>query len=155
MDLDGVQFLGVVSHEVLKIGPRYSGERRRLCLGCSVGMAILQQLQQPALRDCLLHFPRPKRRRLSIARDLGGGVSPGAVAFDRAHQSDITAIGITGFAHPSFGGEYVSVHPPATKAIPQRRACRSLCTIIRPIRRNVENLTIGHTLKYRMDLSDA
>src|SRR5262249_28668040 len=50
---------------------------------------------------------------------------------------------------------HVSVHLPATEAIPQRRACRTFCTTIRPIRRNVKTLTVGHTLKSSKDLSGA
>jgi len=60
-----------------------------------------------------------------------------------------------GFAHPNFAGEYVSVHLPATKAIPQPRVCRSLCVTIWPIPRNLENLTVGHTLKFGIDASGA
>jgi hypothetical protein len=74
-------------------------------------MALLQQLQQPALRDVAIHLPWPKRCRPSIARDLGERVSPGAVAFDRDYLDGLTAIGIVsrkqagGFADPTFAGE--------------------------------------------------
>src|SRR5262249_24681635 len=88
-------------------------------------------------------------------------MSPEAVAFDCDHLDAFTAIGIIGgtkarsFAHPAFAGEPVSVHLPATEAIPECRACLSLCTAIRPIRRNLEALTIGHTLKSSIHLSGA
>jgi hypothetical protein len=107
-------------------------------------------------------FPTaPERRCLSVTSDLGGGASPGAVAFDCDHLNAFTAIGIIGgkqargSAHPTFAGEYVSVDLPATKAVPQRRACSSLCVTIRPIRKNLENLTVGYTLKFGIDASGA
>jgi hypothetical protein len=81
-----------------------------LFLGFSVGMASLQQFEQPAF---LVegHVPRPKRRSLSVADDLGDGGSPGTVAFDRDHLNAFTATRIIGGAqargipHPSFGDE--------------------------------------------------
>src|SRR5262249_60326607 len=82
----------------------------------SVGMAVFQQFEQPALPDVAGHFPRPKRRSLSVADDLGEGVSPGAVAFDRDHLNAFTPSRIIGgtkarsFAHPALAGEHVSVH---------------------------------------------
>jgi len=165
MDLERVPkfggLLGVLIRQVLKIRRRHSPHWRWLCLGCSVGMAFLQQFEQPALQDVTVHFPRPERRRVSVACDLSDGESPGTVAFDRDHLNAFTASRIIartqarGFAHPNFAGEYVSVHPPPSKAIPQRRACGSPCAMIRPIRRNVKTLTVGHTLKSRMDLSGA
>jgi hypothetical protein len=89
-------------------------------------------------------------------------VSTEPVAFDRENLDAFTAIGVIGgtkarsFANPAFAGEYVSVHPPATKAIPQPRVCRSLCVTIWPIRnKNLENLTVGHTLKFGIDASGA
>jgi hypothetical protein len=88
-------------------------------------------------------------------------VSTEPVAFDRENLDAFTAIGVIGgtkarsFANPAFAGEYVSVHPPATKAIPQPRVCRSLCVTIWPIRKNLENLTGGHTLKFGIDASGA
>jgi hypothetical protein len=60
-----------------------------------------------------------------------------------------------GFAQPNFTDEYISVHLSATKAIPQPRVCRSLCVTIRPIPKNLENLTVGHTLKFGIDASSA
>src|SRR6516225_9466350 len=165
MDLERVPkfgcLLGVLIHQILKIRPRYSPHRRRLCLGYSVGMAVLQQFEQPALRNVAGHFPRPDRRRPSVARDLSESVSPGTVAFDRDHLDAFTAIGIIGgkearsFTHPCFAGEHVSVHPPTTKAISQHRVYRRPCSTMRPTRRNVENLAVGHTLKSRMDHSGA
>src|SRR5262249_25035917 len=61
----------------------------------------------------------------------------------------------SGFAHPSFTDEGVSVHSPSTKAIPQRRVRCSLCATIWPIRGNMEALMLGHALKYRLDRSGA
>ena len=111
------------------------------------------------MRYVARHFPWPERRGPSVAPDLSEGVSPGAVAFDRENLDELTVIGVVGrkqarcFAHPSFAGEYVSVHPPATKAIPQRRKYRSLCATIRPMRRNEESLSVAYTLESKIDLS--
>src|SRR5262249_41181111 len=108
-----------------------------------------------------LQYPWPERRCLSVTHDLSDRVSTEPVAFDCNHLNAFTAIGVIGgtkarsFAHPAFAGEYVSVHLPATKAIPQPRVCRSLCVTIWPIRKNLENLTVGHTLKFGIDASGA
>jgi hypothetical protein len=124
-------------------------------------MTFLQQLQQPPWRDVALQYPWPERRCLSVTHDLSERVSTEPVAFDRENLDAFTVIGIIGgkhargFAHPNFTGEYVSVHPPATKAIPQPRVCRSLCVTIWPIPKNLENLTVGHTLKFGIDASGA
>jgi hypothetical protein len=56
-------------------------------------------------------LPRPERCDPSVARDVGEGVSPEAVAFDRNHLDGLTAIRIIGwtqaggFADPTFAGE--------------------------------------------------
>src|SRR5215831_19606285 len=124
-------------------------------------MAFLQQFEQPTWRNVAGHFPLPEGRRPSVARDLSESVSPGTVAFDCDHLDAFSAIRIIGgkearsFTHPCFAGEHVSVHLPATEAIPECRAYLSLCTAIRPIRRNLEALTIGHTLKFGIDASGA
>src|SRR5215472_4993194 len=124
-------------------------------------MALLQQLHQPASRKLAAHFPRPEHRRLSVARDLSANTFPSTVALDCKYVNCFPAIRIIGgsqprgFAHPSFSGKHVAVHAAATKAIPQRRACRTFCTTIRPIRRNVKTFTVGHTLKSSKDLSGA
>src|SRR5262245_8590021 len=123
-------------------------------------MAFLQQLHQPASLVGA-HFPRPEHRRLSVARDLSDNTSPSTVALDCKYVNCFPAIRIIGgsqprgFAHPSFSGEHIAVHAAATKAIPQRRTCRTFCTTIRPIRRNVKTFTVGHTLKSSKDLSGA
>src|SRR5262249_42723841 len=122
---------------------------------------LLQQLQQPPWRDVVGHLPRPERRCLSFTHDLSERVSTGPIVFDCDNLDGFTVIGIIGgketggFAYPSFAGENISVHPPATKAIPQRSVCRCLCIVIWPTRRNVETLTVGHTLKSRVDRSGA
>src|SRR5499427_5896345 len=163
MNLDGVPkfrcLCGITTRQMLKVRCRYSLKRPRLYYRCSVGITFLQQLQQPPWRDVALQYPWPERRCLSVTNDLSEPVSTEPVAFDRENHDAFTAIGVIGgtkarsFAHPALAGEYVSVHPPATKTIPQPRVCRSLRVTIWPIRKNLENLTVGHTLKFGIDAS--
>src|SRR5262249_58895308 len=129
--------LGALIQQTLQIN---SSHRWRLCLECSVGIAVLQQLEQPAWRDVALHFPRPERRGLCVARDSSKSVSPGAFAFDRDHLNAFTSIGLIGgtrgFAHPVLAGKYVSIRSPAPKAIPQHPARFSLLNTHPPVPRH-------------------
>src|SRR5262249_6628924 len=165
MNLDGVPkfrcLCGITTRQMLKIRCRNSLKRPRLYYRRSVGMTFLQQLQQPPCRDVALQYPWPELRCLSVTHDLRERASTERVAFYREYRDVFTRMGAIrgmharGVAHPNFTGEYVSVHPPATKAIPQPRVCRSLRVTIWPIPRNLENLTVGHTLKFGIDASGA